>query len=147
MPLYENAQAIIRTNLEQLHNGERPKFVAIGYFTDEQFNKINEFRLANELPPLEQNEILYMGRHHYESRVKRDGYQLDDLILQIESSLAESSRTIMAQRMTAVQSTIPRNDGYGNLVTDRAIFELTSKKPRAELFSVIPKGDTNKPPK
>ncbi|OAU96701.1 hypothetical protein AO385_0014 [Moraxella catarrhalis] len=53
----------------------------------------------------------------------------------------------MAQRMTAIQSITPRNDGYGNLVTDRAIFELTAKKPRAELFSVIPKGDNNKPPK
>lgn len=145
MPLYDNAIDTIRTNLEQLANGERPKFVAIGYFTDEQFSKINEFRLANDLPPLEQNEILYMGRHHYESRVNRDGYKINDLIEQIQSSLSEHSQVIMAQRMTAIQNQNPRNDGYGNLVTDRAIFEMTSKKPRAELFSVIPKGD--KPPK
>lgn len=45
MPLYDNAIDTIRTNLEQLQNGERPKFVAIGYFTDEQFAQINEFRL------------------------------------------------------------------------------------------------------
>lgn len=88
-----------------------------------------------------------MGRHHYESRVVRDGYNIDDLLKQIESALSDKSRIIMAQRMTAIQSITPRNDSYGNLVTDRAIFELTTKKPRAELFSVIPKGDNNKPPK
>jgi hypothetical protein len=26
------------------------------------------------------------------------------------------------------------------------VLELTQRKPRAELYSVIPKGDTNKPP-
>lgn len=97
------------------------------------------------MPALEQNEILYMGRYHYESHVVRDGYNIDDLLKQIESALSDKSRIIMAQRMTAIQSITPRNDGYGNLVNDRAIFELTRKKPRAELFSVIPKGDQNKP--
>lgn len=145
MPLYDNALESIRTNLEQLQNGERPKFVAIGYFTDEQFTQINEFRVANDLHPLEQNEILYMGRHHYQSRVEKDGYKISDLIQQIENALSKNSQVIMAQRMTAIQNQTLRNDGYGNLVTDRAIFELTSKKPRAELFSVIPKGDNNKP--
>lgn len=147
MPLYENAIQTIKNNLQQLQNGERPKFVAIGYFTDEQFRQINDFRTVKDLPALEQNEIVYMGRHHYESRVVRDGYNIDDLLKQIESALSDKSRVIMAQRMTAIQSITPRNDGYGNLVTDRAIFELTTKKPRAELFSVIPKGDNNKPPK
>lgn len=147
MPLYDNAIDTIRTNLEQLQNGERPKFVAIGYFTDEQFAQINEFRLANDLHPLEQNEILYMGRHHYQSRVEKDGYKISDLIQQIENALSENSQVIMAQRMTAIQNQNPRNDGYGNVVNDRAIFELTNKKPRAELFSVIPKGDNIKPTK
>ncbi|WP_114801206.1 hypothetical protein U0021_09005 [Moraxella canis] len=147
MPLYENAIQTIKNNLQQLQNGERPKFVAIGYFTDEQFAKINEFRIANDLPPLEQNEILYMGRHHFESRVKKDGYKISDLIQQITNAISENSKVIITQRMTAIQNQTPRNDGYGNLVTDRAIFELTTKKPRAELFSVIPKGDNNKPPK
>lgn len=73
------------------------------------------------------------------SRVVRDGCNIDDLLKQIESTLSDKSRIIMAQRMTAIQSITPRNDGYGNLVNDRAIFELTRKKPRVELFSVIPK--------
>lgn len=145
MPLYNNSLEIIRTNLEQLQNGKRPKFQAIGYFTDEQLTTINTFRATNGLNQLEQNEILYMGRHHYNSRVVRDGYSIDDLVKQIESSLAETSRVAITERMTAIQSTIPRTDGYGNSVLDMAVFELSSKKPRAELFSVIPKGDNNRP--
>lgn len=33
-----------------------------------------------------------MGRHHYESRVVRDGYNIDDLLKQIESALSDKSR-------------------------------------------------------
>lgn len=145
MPLYENALDIIHNQLKELERGERPKFQVIGYFTDEQLLAINTFRAKNELHLLEQNEILYMGRHHYNSRVVRDGYNIDDLVKQIESALAETSRVIVAERMTAMQSTTLRADGYGNSVFDRAIFELSSKKPRAELFSVIPKGDDHRP--
>lgn len=78
------------------------------------------------------------------SHVVRGGYNIDDLLKQIENALSDKIRVIMAQRMTAIQSITPHNDGYGNPVTDRTIFELTRKKPRAELFSVIPKGDQNK---
>jgi hypothetical protein len=49
-------------------------------------------------------------------------------------------------KMTALDSVARREDGYGNMVRDRAVLELTQRKPRAELYSVIPKGDTNKPP-
>lgn len=47
--------------------------------------------------------------------------------------------------MTALRSTFGRDDGYGNEVFDEAIFELTARKPKAELYSIIPKGDRNKP--
>ncbi|WP_256205946.1 MULTISPECIES: hypothetical protein [unclassified Pseudomonas] len=47
--------------------------------------------------------------------------------------------------MTALRSTIGRNDGYGNEIYDEAIFELTARKPKAELYSIVPKGDRNKP--
>jgi hypothetical protein len=49
--------------------------------------------------------------------------------------------------MTALEAGERRNDGYGNMVRDRAILELTQRKPRAELYSVMPKGDTIKPPR
>lgn len=145
MPLNNNAIEIIQNNLELLQSNQKPPFQVIGYFTEKQFNEINEFRKNNGLHLLETNEILYMGKHHYESRIIRDGYKIPDLIKQIESALSEQSQVIIAQRMTAIQSITPRIDGYGNTVFDRAIFELTSKKPRAELFSVIPKGDDNRP--
>lgn len=145
MTLYPNAAQLITENLNALAKGERAKFVAIGNFTEQQFQEINAYRISNGLPPLEQNEILYMGRHHYESRVVRDGYNIADILLQIQSALSESSVVVMNARMTAIENQTPRDDGYGNQVTDRAIFELTSKKPRAELFSTIPRGDTTKP--
>jgi hypothetical protein len=47
--------------------------------------------------------------------------------------------------MTAMENPSGRPAGYGNIVHDRAIFECTQRKPRAELFSVFPKGDTRKP--
>lgn len=144
MPLYNNALEIIRTNLEQLKNGERPRFQAIGKLTDEQLETINQKQIEKGFPIVQCNEILYMGRHHYESRVIRDGYQIDDLIKQIESSLAESS---VIENNKVLKSTVLRDDGYGNMVEDWAVFEMTAKRPKMELFSVIPKGDNNKPPK
>lgn len=144
MPLYDNAIDTIRANLEQLQNGERPRFQAIGKLTDEQLETINQKQIEKGFPIVQCNEILYMGRHHYESRVIRDGYQIDDLIKQIESSLAESS---VIENNKVLKSTVLRDDGYGNMVEDWAVFEMTAKRPKMELFSIIPKGDNNKPPK
>ncbi|MFA9487035.1 hypothetical protein LU276_08525 [Moraxella haemolytica] len=56
-----------------------------------------------------------------------------------KSSIVENNKVL--------KSTILRDDGYGNMVWDWAIFEMTAKQPKIELFSVIPKGDDNKPPK
>ncbi|OAV09723.1 hypothetical protein AO377_1184 [Moraxella catarrhalis] len=36
------------------------------------------------------------------SHVVRGGYNIDDLLKQIESALSDKSRIIMAQRMTAI---------------------------------------------
>lgn len=144
MPLYDNAIDTIRANLEQLQNGKRPRFQAIGKLTDEQLETINQKQIEKGFPVVQCNEILYMGRHHYESRVIRDGYQINDLIKQIESSLAESS---VIENNKVLKSTVLRDDGYGNMVEDWAVFEMTAKRPKIELFSVIPKGDNNKPPK
>ena len=144
MPLDDNAKELIRQNLTDIKEGKKPIFKKIGQFTDQQFRDINLLRVDKELPELECNEIIYMGRHHYESRTK-DGYNIEDLIKQAESALSIHSVVIQSNRATALENPNKRNDGYGNQVNDRAILELTSKKPRAELFSVIPKGDVNKP--
>ncbi|MDH2999137.1 hypothetical protein A1D22_04575 [Pasteurellaceae bacterium LFhippo2] len=145
MPLYSNAIDKIRVNLCKLAQGERATYEEIGYFTEQQFKDINQLRLEKGLPTLECNEILYMGRHHYTSRSK-DGYQIEDLIKQIKSALSEYSEVdLNNNRGTVLENPNKRQDGYGNLVNDRAVLELTAKKPRAELFSVIPKGDHIKP--
>ncbi|GAA0593026.1 hypothetical protein [Caenispirillum bisanense] len=146
MPLFPDAEALVRLNLSMIAAGLRPAFVVIGRLTDAQHAAINVGRLRHGLPVLENPEVLYLGRHHYTSR-SGQGYGVDDMWMQIASALGAASIVHLTGRMTALENPTQRNDGYGNLVRDRAILELTARKPRAELFSVIPKGDKNQPAK
>lgn len=132
MPLRPGASEAIKKNLARLERGERASLIVIGS------------RLALGLHELAQNEIVFIGRHLYESRSK-DGYSIDDIVTQIESALATDAVADIEKFMSCTQNPNPRSDGYGNAVRDRAIFEMTAKKPRAELYSVIPKGDVKKP--
>ena len=59
--------------------------------------------------------------------------------------MSATSMVIATHRMTALKNKTARNDRYGNQVCDEAVFELTLRRPKAELFSVIPKGDKSKP--
>ena len=145
--LVDDIEEQIRKNLTDISEGKRVEFFTIGYFTTEQFSQINEYRKSNGLPELLSNEIIYLGRHHYESRCKRDGYSIEDLIIQITSSLSATSTVEINKKGSCLVSSMSRDDGYGNEVTDVAIFEFTAHKPRAELFCVVPKGDVKKPPK
>ena len=145
MPLYQDAQYLLRANLEAIAKGDRVRPVTIGKLTDTQFEAINAYRASAGLPGLENPEIVFLGKHLYNSRVKGDGYTIDDVMDQIESALAETAVAHLNPKMSALQAAVPRADRYGNMVLDRAILELTQRKPRAELFSVMPKGDTNKP--
>ena len=90
-------------------------------------------------------EIVVIGKHIHDSRIVRDDYTVEDVLTQIASALAADSVVVASRRMTALDAPKRRADGYGNWVRDRAILELTQRRPRAELFSVIPKGDANKP--
>jgi hypothetical protein len=147
MPLYDNAKYLIRANLEEVQRGGKVRAVIIGDFTPAQFETINQIKASVGLPLLESPEIVFLGSHVYNSRVIRDGYSLDDVMLQIESVLVATAIVLTSPRMTAIRSTVPRQDGYGNEVLDEAVFECTQRKPRAELYSVMPKGDQIKPPK
>jgi hypothetical protein len=118
--------------------------IAIGEFTAVQFAHINAGRVALDLHELAQNEIVFIGRHIYDSRTK-DGYTIKDIVTQIASALCAEAVADIERFMSCIQNPTSRADGYGNAVHDRAIFEMTAKKPRAELFSVIPKGDSKKP--
>ena len=145
MPLYPNGVSLIRGNLIEIARGERVRIVAIGYLTQHQYDLLNEAKVASQMPRLGSPEIVFLGKHLYASRVERDGYTIDDLVVQITAALAQSSLPHVSARMTALKSTRPRTDGYGNDILDEAILELTARKPRAELYSVIPKGDRIRP--
>jgi hypothetical protein len=56
-------------------------------------------------------------------------------MLQIESVLVATAIVLTSPRMTAVRSTTPRQDGYGNEVLDEAVFECTQRKPREALIN------------
>ena len=146
MPLYQGADCAILENLERLTLGEIVPLVPIGCFTDAQFDRINEVRLQLGWHALEENEIIFKGMHLLNSRL-RDGYLIKDIVAQICSAMAHTSIVMIDNRMSCLQNDTPREDGYGNSVRDRAVFEMTARKPRAELFSVMPKGDHNKPEK
>lgn len=145
MPLYINAEYLILANLNEIAQGRRARAVAIGTLTEEQFVAINRQKESDDLPRLEDKEIIFLGQHIYNSRVVRDGYTIDDIIKQITSAVAITAIAVASPKMTAIKSTQPRQDGYGNEVLDEAVFELTARKPKAELYSVVPKGDRNKP--
>lgn len=140
MPLSPNALDAIRMNLELLRDGGRPKVISIGVLTEEQHLAINMLRAKEGKPLLENPEILFMGRHLYESR-SRDGYAIDDMLAMIVSALSRQAVAVVHHKMTGLFNTDFRLDAYGNRVRDLAVFELYAKRPKAELFSVIPKGD------
>ena len=146
MPLYDGMEARLREHLERVANGDRVPMIVIGCFTDVQFAAINTGRAALDLHLLEQNEIVFIGRHLHTSRSK-DGYHLDDIVRQILSALSDDALAHIDAIVSYTQNPNARDDGYGNQVHDRAVFEMTAKKPRAELYSVMPKGDKLKPNK
>ncbi len=145
MPLYADAEILIRANLHRIAQGERVRTIAIGVLTEIQHAAINNHKEAAGLPLLENPEIIFLGKHAYDSRVLRDGYTIEDVITQVQFALADSARVVESVKMTALKSTCLRADGYGNEVLDEAVFELTTRKPRAELYSIVPKGDKVKP--
>jgi hypothetical protein len=146
LPLYPDAKTRITANLQIIAAGGRAQLIAVGTFTEQQFADLNAVRRGLGLHEIESQEIVFIGRHIHASR-NGDGYTIDDMVLQIESALSSASVVFANRGMTAMNNPQERSDGYGNQVNDRAIFECTQRKPRAELFSVIPKGDDQKPPK
>lgn len=144
MPLYDNAEQLIRSNLEEYaRTGIRPKVVAIAFFTQKQLEEINVVRRRRNWEPIEA-EIVFSGKHHYDSR-RAQGYTIDDMVAQAMNGLSEYSVFVPTTKMTVIRNEKPREDGYGNKVKDEASFECSNKFPRAEFLSVIPRGDRNRP--
>jgi hypothetical protein len=146
MPLYSNAQDLILANLKLLQAGERPRMVSIGYLTEVQHQAINAIRTKEGKPLLEQPDILFLGKHLYESR-SADGYTIEDMMVMVASALSANSLAHAHHKMTGIMNHAARDDGYGNKIKDLGVFELYARRPKAELLSVIPKGDDNNKPK
>lgn len=144
MTLYANALHLIRTQLMTLSGGQRVTAIEVGQFTPEQHSAINALRTSKGFHPLESPVIVFIGSHLYKSRIVQDGYTIDDAVAQLASAFSATSEVVHTTNMTALRSTVKRADGYGNMVTDEAVFELTQRKPKAELYSVVPKGDVRK---
>lgn len=144
MPLFENATELLRRQLEEIERGNRVKALIVGKLTAAQLAAINGERAREGQAPII-DEILFLGTHLYRSRVGKDGYTIDDVIDQITNALDEAAEVIANPKMTTMRNRKPRADRYGNQVYDVVVFECTSRHPRPELYSVIPKGDAKKP--
>lgn len=144
VPLFIEAEDWIRSNLTSIAHGARPPIREIGALTHDQFTEINKARGLLGLHEIRENGVVFLGRHLFNSR-SVDGYTIDDMIVQIASALDPGSAVVVNSMMTAIQNMTARTDSLGNSIHDRAIFEATARKPRLELFSVIPKGDAVKP--
>lgn len=140
MPLYPTAERLIRGCFSVIKRGQNPRRVAIGKLTDEQLKKINENRVIRGWAPIVA-EVLFHGRHVYESRIVADGYTEDEVIAQIRSGMSDESEFRLTSKMTVLRNPRRREDGHGAQVNDEAVLECTSQHPNAIIFSVIPKGD------
>jgi hypothetical protein len=144
MPLHDGAIDRIRVQLEDIGRGRRVDILIIGMLSDEQHARICAVRRSRRLPEVESKELVYLGRHHYESRVAQ-GYCIADLLLQLAAATAADADVHAVGKMTSLKSRRERDDGHGCRVRDMAILELTARKPRVEIFSVIPVGDGRSP--
>jgi hypothetical protein len=136
---------VLRQQLEQNRERQAIRVVPIGTLTIAQITAINVVRANERLRPIIE-EVVFFGRHIYKRRIVDDGYTIEDAIDQISSAMDRVS-VVLADLapMTIMENPNPRADRYSNFVRDRAVFECSTRHPRPELFSVIPKGDLRKP--
>jgi hypothetical protein len=152
VPLYDDACERIKLQLEKIAEAQRVPLIEIGQLTFQQHQHVREIRASLELPDVESPAIVYIGHHHFASR-SAQGYTVSDMVNQIRACTDSDAEVMLFRRMTMMRAYSLRADGYGNWVRDQGIFELTRRKPRIELFSVIPRGDhisplqNNKAPK
>ena len=144
MPLYSNAEKVIREHLELVRLGQKPLRVTIGELSRGQLDSLNEQRKKAGFDPLN-GLIFFRGMHVHKSRILEDCYTVDDVVDQIKSAFSEASTAHLSPKMSSLRNPVPRADRYGNQVRDEIALECFANHPRAELFSVIPKGDSNKP--
>jgi hypothetical protein len=89
VPFDIDALSRIRSQLEAISNGQRPRLIAVGRLSTDQLQTINSTRIANGFSPIVA-EILFDGRHLFKSRCVDDGYTLDEVIEQLESAFTDN---------------------------------------------------------
>ena len=147
MGLNHDAEKLIRANLElaakwfALERAARPRqpIVRIGEISQPQLTKINQQRQEEDLPPVVA-EVLFDGRHLYESRCLEDGYTIDEVIEMISVAFHDEAHVAPGWSTVLISSTTRVNNA-GKSVRDEAVFECHGKLPHPELLSVIPRGD------
>jgi hypothetical protein len=72
MPLYRGARDLIRRNLEAIEADQRVLRITAGKLTKMQIGAVNAQQAADDLP-LSIDELVFVGRHIYKSRILRDG--------------------------------------------------------------------------
>lgn len=140
MPLYPDAEQLIRGNIAFIKRGGKPRPVLIGYLTNIQLLSINAYRASRNWEPINR-EIVFIGCHVYDSRVTRDGYSEDDLLAQIRTAFSETCRYIWTPKMTVLQNPTQTESGYGCRVRVELTLECSARHPRSEMYSVVPRGD------
>ncbi|SRR5260370_20024904 len=140
MPLSDDGLQAIRTNLEQVQRGEKPRVVTIGSLTDVQLATINAHRATQQMRPIVA-EVVFIGKHIFQSRIRENGYTIDDVLEQIASAMGSSAVVLPPSNWTTMQNPQARTDRYGKQIRDLATFECSGKFPKPELYSVAPKGD------
>jgi hypothetical protein len=146
MPLSTTDRDLIRKNLECIRDGKKAPVITVGSFTSDQLAAINKYRKKQGFPPIS-GEIFFIGRHVYESRIVEDGYTIEDVLDQITNAFDPESTVVNGQKLTAIRNPTKRTDRYGNHVRDEAVFECWRHNPKSQLYSVIARGDKNKPSK
>ncbi|HEY5329372.1 MAG TPA: hypothetical protein VIJ79_05780 [Acidobacteriaceae bacterium] len=139
MPLYANALNLIRANLEIAAKGQKPPLIRIGELSADQLATVNAQRLEEDLLPVV-SQVLFDGRHLFNSRCVEDGYTIDDVLAQISSAFNDAS-AVSPGWSTVLISRIPRIDRSGRVIRDEAVFECHGRLPHPELLSVVPRGD------
>ena len=147
MGLNQDAEHLIRTNLELaarsfgLERAARPRqpIVRIGELSAAQLAQIYQQRQEEELPPVVA-EVLFDGRHMYESRCIEDGYTIDDVIEMVLNAFNDQARVAPGWSTVLISSTT-RVNRAGKTIRDEAVFECHGRLPHPELRSVIPRGD------
>jgi len=144
MPLFHNARQKMRTNLEKIRDGNHPSRIAVGTLNQNHLEAINAQKLEEELPTIT-DEIFFIGRHIYESRLDGNGYTIEDVLDQIYSGMDENSIVVKEGIMTGMRNPTKRLDRYGKYVNDVVVFQCTGFNSNPQLYGVIPKGDGGGP--